>query len=88
MEREAVDVRAGSTHGHLAMPDFRFDGYNARSATAAELGNLVRGKPYTERTLINWEIEGKGPPVTRVGRDVSYFWPSVKQWVRSQERAA
>jgi hypothetical protein len=48
----------------------------------------VRGRPYTERTLINWELDGKGPPVTRVGRDVTYFWPSVEKWLRSQEQAA
>ena len=70
------------------MPDFRFDGYNSRPATAAELGKHVRGRPYTERTLITWELEGKGPPVTRVGRDVTYFWPSVEKWLRAQERSA
>ncbi|MEK9281190.1 hypothetical protein MTR72_16470 [Bradyrhizobium sp. ISRA442] len=62
--------------------------YLSRPATAETLGELVRGKPYNERTLINWELDGKGPPVTRVGRDVTYFWPSVMQWLRNQEKAA
>ncbi|MCP3370769.1 hypothetical protein [Bradyrhizobium cajani] len=70
------------------MSDFRFDGYNSRAATAAQVGVQVRGRPYTERTFINWELDGKGPPVTRVGRDVCYFWPSVKEWLRSQEKSA
>jgi hypothetical protein len=70
------------------MTTFQVDGYNGRPATAAELGRLVRGRPYNERTLINWELDGKGPPVTRVGRDVTYFWPSVEKWLRGQEKAA
>lgn len=69
------------------MLDIQSD-YLSRPATAAKLGKLVRGKPYTERTLINWELDGKGPPVTRIGRDVAYYWPSVLSWVRSQEKAA
>jgi hypothetical protein len=69
------------------MSEFKFDGYNPRAATAAKLGEKVRGKPYNERTLIIWELDGRGPPVTRVGRDVSYFWPSVEIWLRAQERA-
>jgi hypothetical protein len=62
--------------------------YLSRPATAAKLGTIVRGKPYNERTLINWELDGKGPPVTRVGRDVTYFWPSVERWLRLQEKPA
>jgi hypothetical protein len=65
------------------MSEFDFDGYNSRPATAAELGRKVRGRPYTERTLINWELDGRGPPTTRVGRDVTYFWPSVEKWLRA-----
>ena len=70
------------------MTDFRFDGFNPRPDTAAQLGMKVRGRPYDERTLINWELNGKGPPVTRVGRDVTYFWPSVEKWLHAQEKAA
>jgi hypothetical protein len=64
------------------------DDFLTRPAMAEWLGNLVRGKPYNERTLINWELEGKGPPVTRVGRDVTYYKPSAEQWLRGQEKAA
>jgi hypothetical protein len=59
-----------------------------RKTTAEKLGHALRGKPYTEKTLIRWELDGKGPPVTRVGREVLYFWPSVEKWVRAQEREA
>jgi hypothetical protein len=62
--------------------------YLTRKATADKLGKLVRGKPYNERTLISWELDGKGPPVTRVGRDVTYFWPSVEKWLRAQEQSS
>jgi len=61
--------------------------YLSRKAMAEKLGNLVRGRPYNERTLINWELDGKGPPVTRVGRDVAYYWPSAEKWLRNQEAA-
>lgn len=68
------------------MAEIQNSEYLSRPATAERLGKLVRGRPYTERTLINWELEGRGPPVTRVGRDVTYFWPSVERWLRAQER--
>jgi len=68
------------------MPEIQ--SYLTRKKTAEELGRLVRGKPYTERTLINWELDGKGPPVTRVGRDVTYYWPSVEKWLRAQEKVS
>jgi hypothetical protein len=46
------------------MPDNQSE-YLSRPATAAKLGMMVRGRAYNERTLINWELDGKGPPVTR-----------------------
>jgi hypothetical protein len=67
------------------MPENQND-YLSRTATAEKLGKIVRGRPYNERTLINWELDGKGPPVTRVGRDVAYYWPNVEKWLRAQER--
>jgi hypothetical protein len=39
-------------------------------------------------TLIAWERNGKGPPVTRVGRDVLYAISSVEKWLKQQEQAA
>jgi hypothetical protein len=41
-----------------------------------------------EGTLIRWEKDGKGPPVTRIGRDVKYHIPSFKKWLKDQERAS
>jgi hypothetical protein len=40
-----------------------------------------------EATLIRWEKDGKGPPVTRIGRDVVYSIQSFKKWLKGQERA-
>jgi transcriptional regulator with XRE-family HTH domain len=57
------------------------DEYISRKDFAAELG-------VAEATLIRWEKDGKGPPVTRIGRDVLYYIPSTKKWVRSQESSA
>ena len=53
--------------------------YLSRKALADEIGR-------TEKTLIRWEVEGKGPPATRVGRKVLYFRPSVEKWLRKRER--
>jgi hypothetical protein len=62
--------------------------YVSRKVLARELGERLRGKPYSEFTLIAWERDGKGPPVTRVGRDVIYSIPSVERWLKQQEQAA
>jgi hypothetical protein len=62
--------------------------YISRKQLAIELGERLRGRPYSEFTLIAWEKDGRGPPATRVGRDVFYAIPSVEKWLRSQERAA
>jgi predicted site-specific integrase-resolvase len=56
------------------------DDYLPRKNFAEELG--IR-----EETLIRWEKDGRGPPVSRFGRKVFYFKPSIEQWKRSQERA-
>jgi hypothetical protein len=52
-----------------------------RKALAEKLGR-------TERTLIQWEVERRGPPVTRIGRGVFYYIPSFQKWLRSQEGVA
>lgn len=59
--------------------------YLLRKKAGAYIGERVRGRPYSEITLITWEKDGKGPPVTRIGRDVVYFIPSIEKWLRSQE---
>jgi DNA-binding XRE family transcriptional regulator len=55
--------------------------YSSRKALADQLG-------LTEKTLIRWELDGKGPPITRLGRQVLYYNPSTEKWLRSQEQAA
>ncbi len=62
--------------------------YIPRKTLAAELGNRLRGRPYSEFTLIAWEKDGKGPPVTRIGRDVVYRAASVEEWLQSREKSA
>jgi hypothetical protein len=54
--------------------------YLSREQLAAELRKSTK-------TLVRWELDGRGPPVTRNGRDVLYYIPSVEKWLRSQERA-
>ena len=61
--------------------------YIPRKQLAKELGERLRGRPYSEMTLIRWAQDGKGPPVTKIGRDVVYSITSVDKWIRSQERA-
>lgn len=62
--------------------------YIPRKKLAAELGERLRGRPYSEFTLIAWEKDGKGPPVTRIGRDVVYRAASVEKWLQSREKSA
>jgi hypothetical protein len=47
-----------------------------RKAAAAVLGK-------SEKTLVRWELDGSGPKVTRIGRDVYYAVPDLEKWVRS-----
>jgi hypothetical protein len=55
--------------------------YISRDNLAAQLGKSVK-------TLVRWELDSRGPPVVRVGRDVFYRIPSVEAWLKAQERAA
>lgn len=55
--------------------------YIPRKVLADDIG-------HTEKTLIRWELDGKGPPVTRIGRQVLYLKSSVETWLRSLERQA
>lgn len=55
------------------------DGYIDRKQLAAELGVV-------ERTLIAWERDKKGPPVTRVGRKVLYRRQAVAEWLLELEQ--
>lgn len=54
--------------------------YIPRETLAAQLGKTVK-------TLVRWEKDGKGPPVTRIGRDVVYRAASAEKWLHAQERA-
>jgi hypothetical protein len=62
--------------------------YISRKQLAKQLGEQLRGRPYSEFTLIAWEKDGKGPPPTRVGRDVVYSIPSVEKWLKQREQPA
>jgi hypothetical protein len=70
----------------MAAPEISAN-YIPRKQLAKELGERLRGRPYAEVTLRVWERDGCGPPVTRIGRDVLYFLPSVEKWLRSQEQS-
>jgi hypothetical protein len=61
-------------------------GYISRKQLARELGERLRGKPFSEYTLMGWEREGRGPPATKVGREVVYSVASFEKWLRNQER--
>jgi hypothetical protein len=55
--------------------------YISQADLAGQLGKSVK-------TLVRWELDGRGPPVTRIGRDVLYSIPSFEKWLKAQERAA
>lgn len=56
-----------------------------RKQLGIELGQRMRDRPYSEFTLMAWERNGYGPPVTRIGRDVVYRRQAVEDWLLSQE---
>ncbi len=55
--------------------------YVSRDDLAAKLGITVK-------TLVRWQNDGKGPPVTYLGRAPFYSIPSFEKWLKAQERAA
>jgi hypothetical protein len=40
----------------------------------------------SEKTLVRWEQDHKGPPVTRIGRTAYYEESSLEKWIRAQEQ--
>jgi len=60
--------------------------YINRKELAKQLGEQLRGRPYSVNTLMLWEKDGRGPPATRIGRDVVYAVDAVQRWLRSQEK--
>jgi hypothetical protein len=52
--------------------------YRTRAQLAQELG-------LAELTLRQWEIVRKGPPVSRIGRQVLYSRAGTECWLRAQE---
>ena len=71
-----LKTRAGDIVGNT--PALILEDYVDRAELARQLGR-------TERTVARWEQERIGPPVTRLGRRVLYFIPSVQEWLRSRE---
>jgi predicted DNA-binding transcriptional regulator AlpA len=55
--------------------------YISRDELANKLGKTVK-------TLVRWENDGNGPPVTRIGRTPFYSLSSFEKWLKQQERAA
>ena len=53
--------------------------YLTRAELAEQLGKNAR-------TLIRWEQDRVGPPVTRIGRKVLYRIPAVMLWLQSREQ--
>jgi predicted site-specific integrase-resolvase len=38
------------------------------------------------KTLDRWRVEGKGPPITKIGRRTFYSKTSVASWLRAREQ--
>lgn len=56
------------------------DGWLTRAEVAAEFG-------IAEDTLRRWEGKKIGPPSVKLGQRVLYRKDSVREWLRSKERA-
>jgi hypothetical protein len=57
-------------------------------SSAFEVNAKATREGYSEFALIAWEKNGKGPPVTCIGRDVVYSINSVEKWLKQQEQAS
>jgi hypothetical protein len=55
--------------------------YRTRKALAEKLG-------VAELTLVRWEQDRKGPPVTRIGRQVLYSITGTERWLAALEDQA
>jgi hypothetical protein len=69
----------------MAMTDIA-TGYISRKELAKQVGERLRGKPFSCDTLKGWATEGRGPPVTKVGGVAVYSIKSFEVWLRNQER--
>lgn len=64
------------------------DQYVTRADLARDLGMALRGKPFSELTLVDWAADKKGPPPTKFGKQVVYYIPDVEKWLRDQKKVA
>jgi hypothetical protein len=60
-------------------------GYLTRQQLAEQLGNRLRGKPYSEAAIRAWEREGTAPPRTKIGNVTVYRIEAVENWLRAKE---
>jgi hypothetical protein len=49
---------------------------------------LAEALDVAELTLVRWEQNGTGPPVTRIGRQVMYSIEGTQKWLASLEETA
>ncbi|WP_315742229.1 MULTISPECIES: hypothetical protein [unclassified Bradyrhizobium] len=63
-------------------------GYLTRKELAEQLGNRLRGKPYTEYAIRVWERQGTAPPRVKIGAKTMYRIESVETWLRAKEGKA
>lgn len=64
------------------------EAYLTRKELGKQLGEKLRGKPFSEETIRLWERRGSGPPRTKVGNTTVYNIESVEKWLRSKEKGA
>lgn len=57
------------------------DGFLSREQLAQQLGLSLR-------TIDRWEALHKGPPRVCVGRTILYNTESVREWLRTREKAS
>jgi hypothetical protein len=76
---DVTSIGNAMNHNNSKPPQLLVD-YAKRKDFADEIG-------VCQETLIRWEKDGHGPPVTYVGRTPYYYRPSAKDWLRSREKS-
>lgn len=56
---------------------------------AKQLGEKLRGKPFNERTLMEWRKKKIGPPAKQLGESTwVYYIPYVEAWLQKNDKDA
>jgi hypothetical protein len=59
-----------------------------RKEFAERLGLHLRGRPYSERCIVEWQRTGRGPPAIKIGRFTFFSWSTAMRWLDGKNAKA